>query len=234
MSAAWAPSASACENISFDGSDYTVCRADPAADDLQLWLNDDEGDVFGTYDRLEQYLARNGQKLSFALNGGMYHEDRRPVGLYVEDGTELMRLVTREGPGNFGLLPNGVFCFGDGQASIEESREFQSTNRTCRFATQSGPMLVIDGNLHPRFRPESTSTFIRNGVGVTTDGTVVFAISNSVVNFDEFARLFRDRLEAPNALFLDGNVSRLFSENLARHDIGFPIGPIVGVARPAD
>jgi uncharacterized protein YigE (DUF2233 family) len=95
-------------------------------------------------------------------------------------------------------------------------------------------MLVIDGALHPRFIPGSKSLNIRNGAGVAPDGTLWLAISDLPVNFHDFARLFRDRLGTPNALYLDGRVSRLFARDLGRHDLGFPIGPILGIAVPRD
>jgi len=98
------------------------------------------------------------------MNAGMYHPDRRPVGLFVQDGVELARIVTSAGPGNFGMLPNGVFCAGADFAVIE-SRDFAARQPTCALATQSGPMLVIDGTLHPTFLADSTSRYLRNGVG---------------------------------------------------------------------
>jgi uncharacterized protein YigE (DUF2233 family) len=166
------------------------------------------------------------------MNAGMYHRDLAPVGLYIEEGTEVTPLVTREGPGNFGLLPNGVFCIGE-TFRVIESRTFKEDRPDCRFATQSGPMLVIGGKLHPRLLPGSDSLNIRNGVGVSKDGTrAVFAISNDEVNFDAFARLFRDALGLPDALYFDGNISRLYAPSLDRHDGGFPMGPIVGTVVP--
>ena len=105
----------------------------------------------------------------------------------------------------------------------------------CRFATQSGPMLVIDGAICTRsFMPDSDITYIRNGVGVSADGSrAVFAISNDRVNFHAFARLFRDDLGLPHALYFDGNISRLYAPEIERDDIGFRMGPIVGVVVPA-
>ena len=115
-----------------------------------------------------------------------------------------------------------------------ETSVFVARTPECRSATQSGPMLVIDGALHPRFLPESTSRYIRNGVGTSPDGSrAVFAISNNVVSFYEFALLFRDHLGVPNALYLDGNISRVRAPDLGRDDAGFTtIGPIIGVVEP--
>ena len=116
--------------------------------------------------------------------------------------------------------------------AVIETLTFDMQKPTCRFASQSGPMLVIGGELHPRFLVESDSLYIRNGVGVSADGkTAYFAISNAAVNFYVFARLFRDGLGAPNALFFDGHISRLYAPQLGRSDIGFPIGPMVGVVK---
>jgi len=101
------------------------------------------------------------------------------------------------------------------------------------YATQSGPMLVIDGALHPRFLPDSTSRYVRNGVGTSADGKrTVFAISRNAVTFHEFGRLFRDGLDLPNALYFDGNISRLYAPSIGRNDAGFAMGPVVGVVVP--
>ncbi|MGL5010739.1 MAG: phosphodiester glycosidase family protein [Paracoccaceae bacterium] len=222
----------ACRDLTFEGEGYTVCDVQ-AGEDLRLFSQGPNGNL-GSFGAVNDMLAQNGEALTFAMNAGMYHADRTPVGLYIENGIEQTPLVTRDGPGNFGLLPNGVFCIADTFAVIE-SRSFAVSAPTCRFATQSGPMLVIDGALHPRFLPDSDSYNIRNGVGVSTDGrTAIFAISNAFVNFHTFARLFRDELGLPNALFLDGSISRLYAPNLDRNDTGFPMGPIIGTVTVAN
>lgn len=229
-----APAAhAACEVRAFDDQDYTVCSFDPATDDIRLFRADETGTIFGSFFRLKNHLAERDQTLTFAMNGGMYHPDRSAVGLYIENGGDPeQRLITSDGPGNFGLLPNGVFCFGDGHAAVIESLRFQAEAPTCPNATQSGPMLVIDGDLHPRFLPDSDSRYIRNGVGVDDAGRVWFAISDDPVTFHEFGRLFRDGLNTPNALFLDGNISRIYAPEVGRVDAGFPMGPIIGVVTP--
>jgi uncharacterized protein YigE (DUF2233 family) len=226
---AWA----ACNTGVFEGIPYSVCTVDPTTDNLRFWHKDDGGLVWGSFDRLADALHSDGQDLIFAMNGAMYHEDREPVGLYIEAGGLRSPIATREGPGNFGMLPNGVLCLSGGSAQIVESREFADLGLTCDYAMQSGPLLVDGGTLHPRLLPSGTSQLIRNGVGLRPDGVLVFAISDAPVRFHRFARLFRDHLGAPDALFIDGNVSRLFAPELSRNDLGFPMGPIVGVIRPA-
>jgi uncharacterized protein YigE (DUF2233 family) len=221
----------ACRDISFEDAPYTICEIAPGSD-LRLFLNGPDG-ALGSFAAVNNVLAGHGEALTFAMNAGMYHADRAPVGLYIEGGEELAPIITSDGPGNFGLLPNGVFCIGNAFAVIE-ARSFEASPPACRYATQSGPMLVIDGALHPRFLPDSDSYNIRNGVGVRPDGTAVFAISGTRVNFHSFARLFRDELGTPNALFLDGSISRLYAPELDRDDAGFPMGPIVGLVTVAN
>ncbi|WP_417604140.1 phosphodiester glycosidase family protein [Primorskyibacter flagellatus] len=219
-----------CRDLSHEGNDYTICEADVSNDEIRLFLNADDGSLYGHFSAISDALAKEGATLGFAMNGGMYHDDRSPVGHYVENGQEQMRVVPNAGPGNFGLLPNGVFCIRDGRADVFETLDYVDSAPECRFATQSGPMLVIDGELHPRFLPDSTSRYIRNGVGTGPDGKrVVFAISNNAVTFHEFGLLFRDVLDVPNALFLDGNISRMYSRQLNRSDFGWRLGPIIGV-----
>ena len=221
-----------CRDVTFEDQPYTVCEA-PSGADVRLFLNGADAAPLGSFEAVNRALAPEGRALVFAMNGGMYHPDRSPVGLYIENGESRRDLVTSSGGGNFGLVPNGVFCVRDnGGFAVIETRAFAANPPACRFATQSGPMLVIEGALHPRFLPESDSLYIRNGVGVTPDGRALFAISGRAVNFHTFARFFRDALGTPNALYLDGSISRLFAPELRRNDFGFAMGPILGLVAP--
>ena len=228
-----------CETQSYQGHDYTVCSFDPSVSDIRLFLNDDKGDVFGGFNAVNAQLAKSGEQLAFAMNAGMYHKDRRPVGLYIESGQELQNINTNAGPGNFHLLPNGVFWLSQFEddvatykgAGVASAQSYIATSKNVMDATQSGPMLVIDGKLHPKFKPASTSLKIRNGVGQKGD-TLYFVKSEAPVNFHEFASFYKDELGAENALFLDGTISRLYAQNLGRNDFGARMGPIVGVVVP--
>jgi uncharacterized protein YigE (DUF2233 family) len=224
--------AAACGPERFESLTFTVCAVSSDAD-IRLFLDGSDGRKLGSFERLTDEADARGLRVTMAMNAGMYHPDRAPVGLYIEEGHELSGLVTRASKGNFGLLPNGVFCLGPDGPQIVESRRFRADRPSCRYASQSGPMLVIDGALHPRFLPDSTSRYVRNGVGVSADGaTIYFVISDEPVTFHEFARLFRDGLGTPDALYFDGNISRLYAPEIGRNDIGFPMGPIVAVLTP--
>jgi uncharacterized protein YigE (DUF2233 family) len=268
----------ACREETAGAATYAVCEFDPKTDDLRLFLRDADGATYGEFDAVNAALGQKGERLVFAMNAGMYHKDRTPVGLYVENGEELKKISTKDGPGNFHLKPNGVFWIDkEGVAGVTETEAFRarfqvpksadaasaappspacgrgqgegSSKRESRsldapsplaplpqagegkvcYATQSGPMLVIDGAIHPKFLVDATSRKRRNGAGVREDGVVVFAISDSAVTFHEFASYFRDALKTPNALYLDGTISRLHAPEIGRNEPGLPMGPIVGV-----
>jgi uncharacterized protein YigE (DUF2233 family) len=216
-----------CRDVTFEDLPYTVCQVEQGQE-LRLFLNGPNG-AYAGFSAVNDDLGAQGKTLAFAMNAGMFQPDLSPVGLYVENGAQVTQIITSDGPGNFGLLPNGVFCIGKKFAVIE-SRKFAKSPPNCRYASQSGPMLVIGGKLHPLFKPNSDSLHIRNGVGVSADGkTAFFAISNQPVNFASFARLFRDQLHTPNALYFDGSISRIYAPELGRSGAGFSIGPIVGL-----
>ena len=224
--------AAVCAPKNFDGANFTVCAFDPRRDDIRLFWKGADGKPYGSLAALAEALKSKGERLVFAMNAGMFAEDQSPVGLYVENRVKLHGADTRAGASNFHMKPNGVFWIGDGAAGVTETSRYLADPPAARYATQSGPMLIVDGKIHPRILPTGTSAKIRNGVGACDGGAVVFAIADEPVNFDAFARLFRDGLGCQNALFLDGSVSSLYAPELKRDDELEPIGPIVGVVKP--
>lgn len=211
------------------GKKFTIRRVDLQKEQLRLFLRDSNNQPIKSFTNLDAMLAAKGERLTFAMNAGMYHGDFSPVGLCVVDGKQLAPLNLTDNPGNFFLKPNGVFCITDRGAKIVESSKFPAIKAKVRLATQSGPMLVIDGKLHPAFIDGSRNRLFRNGVGVVSANEVVFAISEEPVNFYEFATLFRDVLHCPNALFLDGTISSLHAPELKRSDKKMDLGPIIGI-----
>jgi uncharacterized protein YigE (DUF2233 family) len=223
-----------CETISAAGHLYTICTFDVRQARLRLFLADAGGRPYGGFSAVAEALKPQGDMLAFAMNAGMFRTDFRPLGLYVEAGRQLSPANTRAGVGNFHMKPNGIFYFDSKTAGIMETGRFLEAGLKPDYATQSGPMLVIDGALHPKIEPSGTSAKIRNGVGVKDGHIVIFAISEEPVTFYEFATLFRDRLGCPDALFLDGSVSSLYAPEVGRDDDGLlPLGPIVGVVEKA-
>ena len=218
--------------MTFDDDAYVVCTFDVAHDDLRLYWRDSGGKPYGNFTSLQQGLKAAGRKLVFAMNAGMYQTDLRPVGLYIEDGKPVRRANTRDGEGNFHLKPNGVFWIGDKTAGVVETTKYLASPPPARYATQSGPMLVVDGHIHPKIQPTGESEKIRNGVCVLDGAKAIFVISDDSVTFHAFARLFKDRLGCANALFLDGSISALYAPELGRDDEFVPIGPIVAVTAP--
>ena len=218
-----------CEDIKFEDNKYAVCAYGQKGADIRVFLRDGGGSYYGSFSSLRRDLEKKGETLAFAMNAGMYHADYRPVGLYIENGVEVTKVSTARGPGNFHLQPNGVFYVGRAGAGVMETRQYLRQRPQASFATQSGPMLVINGAIHPKFSVDSESQKVRNGVGICAGGQIVFAISDGGVTFHEFARLFRDRYKCANALFLDGSISALYAPQLKRADGWRPMGPIVGV-----
>jgi uncharacterized protein YigE (DUF2233 family) len=186
-----------------------------------------------SFQMLQASLGARLDEVAFALNGGMFDEAGAPIGLMVEDRREVHKINRRAGGGNFHLAPNGVLLIhGDGRAEVVNSDAYRPVPDVA-FATQSGPMLVIDGKLHPKFDADGTSRYVRNAVGIAPDGTPLFVITTDVVSFGKLARFFRDRLKVRDALYLDGSVSSLWDPAGGRMDDFAELGPIIVAFKPA-
>lgn len=213
---------------SFTFTDERFVSYTTSPDNIIMHWKDDSGKRLGSLKAFRQFVESKGKKLDFAMNGGMYQPGRSPLGLYIENRTMLSSIDTSDGKGNFYLKPNGIFYIDiNNKASIITTPEYKANN-TIRFATQSGPMLVIDGKIHSSFVEGSKNTNIRNGVGILPNGKVVMAMSKEKINFYDFASYFK-KLGCKNALYLDGLVSRTYcpSQNWTQTDGNF--GVIIGV-----
>ena len=219
------PQDSPCESRNFDGSRFTICSAEGQL--IEVRTSGADGQPYRNFAALEADLGERANDVALAMNAGMYDEEGNAIGLLIEERKELQPINRRDGYGNFHMKPNGVFLVRrDGSAEVVTSEDYEPSDDIA-FATQSGPMLVIDGKLHPRFETDGQSRHFRNGVGIAKDGTALFAISEDPVSFGKFARLYRDELGAENALYFDGSVSSLWDPANGRRDSHSEIGPMV-------
>ncbi len=228
---AWVAAGPLCSPLTYGGNAYSVCRVDLREIRLETFNLDGKGAPLGSFTALAESLSAEGKELGFAMNAGMFDEALKPIGLYVENGAQAKKLNRRDGYGNFHVKPNGVFYITGDRAGVAATDAYVKLNEKPDFATQSGPMLVIDGKIHPKFSQTGMSYKMRNGVGVLDAHTAIFVISENAVNFYDFALLFRDGLKCANALFFDGTVSSLYSPELGRNDGFAALGPMVGAVK---
>ena len=231
LQSVWVAAGPLCSPLSYGGNAYSVCRVELRETPLELFNLDGQGAPLGSFAALAESLSAEGKELGFAMNAGMFDEGLKPIGLYIENGTQAKKLNRRDGYGNFHVKPNGVFYIKGDRVGVAATDAYVKLGEKPDFATQSGPMLVIDGKIHPKFSPGGMSYKMRNGVGVLDAHTAIFAISENAVNFHDFALLFRDGLKCANALFFDGTVSSLYSPELGRNDGFAALGPMVGAVK---
>ena len=220
---------SACRQVIFENTPLTDCIASPERHRIATALAGPDGN----FRSLTAFAAsRDPKTIAFAVNAGMFDEAGDPIGYFVSGGERTKELNTAEGEGNFHMRPNGVF-FGTGDKwEIRTSEDFlKNVGERPDFGTQSGPMLVVNGKLHPEVRADGPSRTIRNAVGVDDEGRAHFVISAAPISFGKLARFYRDELNVKNALYLDGSVSQLWNPATERLDTGAPIGPILVVER---
>lgn len=194
---------------------------------LRLFLkNSNNQQYYKSFNSVQEHLKQC-ERLSFAMNAGMFHPGFSPVGLYVERTKVIQSLNKSKGLGNFFLQPNGVLGWNKKQALILTTQQYSRRDFNVDYATQSGPMLVIDGKINSLFLPDSQSNKIRNGVGIRNN-KLYFVISKNSVSFYKFAQFFQRNLSVEQALYLDGSISSLYVQKDKRNDQQFAMGPMVG------
>ncbi len=209
--------------------DYAVAEV-PSTEvkNIQMFYKDQSGNRFWNIWNVKQFVEEQGKQLVFAMNGGMYTPLFKPVGLYIDRGKEIQPINLKNGDNNFCWKPNGVFAIDNGgKAQVTVSEKFSPSN--IRFATQSGPMILINGKMHDGF-DKSTSTYIRNAVGVKSNGDVFFCISLKAVTFQQLAE-FMLKNNCLNALYFDGSVSEMYCPQNNQWDCGSSFGVIVGYVK---
>jgi len=222
---------SACENVTFEDVALTHCVADPAQHRIGMVNLGPDKQPFASLAAFAKTV--DPATIAFAINGGMYGDDLKPIGYYVEKGERRVELNRGDGDGNFYMKPNGVFFGSGGKWRVLGSNTFFNTvGDRPEFGTQSGPLLLDNGKLHPEIQDDGPSKAIRNAVGVDASGKAHFVISDAPISFGQLARYFRDTLKVSNALYLDGAVSSLWDPAGGRQD-GGRVGPIIVVTKRA-
>lgn len=208
--------------------DFVVYPVDTKNEKIEFFWKNNQNQPFRNIQNLKKYATTKNQDLKFAMNGGMFIENNIPKGLYIENFNTLHPIDTLSGEGNFYLKPNGIFYITRSNESAVISTENFRTDSDIRFATQSGPMLIINGKMNPIFQKNSGNLNIRNGVGILKNGNPVFVMSKKKINFYDFASFFKS-LGCKNALYLDGFVSRAYfpEENWIQEDGDF--GVMIGI-----
>jgi uncharacterized protein YigE (DUF2233 family) len=188
---------------------YVILRVDLNAARIKLLWRNPAGLSYGSLG--EAYRQLGGDLLALT-NAAIYSENQAPEGLHIEGDITLSPLNLENGDGNFYWKPNGVFYVTDAGAGIVESEKFNSLNERggIHEATQSGPLLVIDGEVNHNLKPGSQSLYVRNGIGVKSAAEVYILISEDEVSLYDFAAVFTEQLHCPNALYLDGCVSQMY------------------------
>ena len=198
---------------------------------LDFYLKNNQGQFIHNFGNLKTYVESQQKTLLFAMNGGMYQKDFSPQGLYIENQKLIQKIDHANGGGNFYLKPNGIFYLTmNHEAKICKTENFKN-DKHIKYATQSGPMLVIDGQIHPAFIKGSSNVNIRNGVGILPNLQIIFAMSKKEINFYDFAEFFKS-IGCQQALYLDGFVSRTYlpEKNWIQEDGNF--GVIIGWTNP--
>lgn len=210
---------------------FVIYQVNPKTQNIKFYWKNNRNETLKSIEHLKNEVESGNEKLIFAMNGGMFEPDNSPKGLYIENFKLLKSIDTLNGSGNFYLPPNGIFYITkDNQAGIVETHKYKQ-NTTTRYATQSGPMLLINGKINPIFKEDSKNLNIRNGVGISENGDVIFAMSKKEINFHNLAQLFKE-MGCKNALYLDGFVSRTYlpEKNWIQKDGNF--GVIIGITAP--
>jgi uncharacterized protein YigE (DUF2233 family) len=226
--------AGTCRAATFENSDFTDCIAAPKRQKIRTILNGKDDMPLRDLSHLKSSLGNESASVAFAMNAGMFDDAGKPIGYYVEDNNRSKKLNRNKGGGNFHLLPNGVFYGDDMNWHIKTADDFaDAVTKRPYFGTQSGPMLLINGALHPKIAEDGQSVNIRNAVGIDAQGRAHFVISEVPVSFGRLARYMRDELHCTDALYLDGTVSSLWYPAGGRLDSGFPLGPLIAVMKTA-
>lgn len=219
-----------CETKPFNGATYEMCTYTNKNLPFKMFWKKPDGTAYGSFAVLNKELAKRHEKILFATNAGPYQSDLSPVGLYIEDGKELLPIKKPSDPGdgNLFIRPNGVTYIDHGTVGVLTTEEYMAAGLKPEYANQSGPMLTLNGEISKRLDAHSTSLKTRDGVCLIPPDKVVFSITQNLVSLHTYAA-FLQSIGCKNGLSLDTTVSSFFSPELKRNDVFIPIGPMIAL-----
>jgi len=229
------PLSAAPEDITWEKGTYLVYRVDPQTETLRLFWKDNQGLPLKNFSNLRAHCAGEKIDLHFAMNAGIFGRTFAPLGLHVENGQTLVPLNRKRGEGNFFFRPNGVFLLSGNRPFIRETPELQTFKDRIDQATQSGPLLLRRGKIHPGLRADSPHLYTRNGIGIDSRGGIVLVWARTPITLHAFARFFQENRKCPDALYLDGSISSAWHRDhsfVSWSDYAGLIG-VVGTGKPA-
>lgn len=188
--------------------EFRYYQPDLANENIKIfWLNAD-GEPYLSLDNLMQEQQNKGTPLLFAMNGGIYSDDARPGGLYIENYQKIKDVNLNNGKDNFHTKPNGVFYMQGDIPHITVSENFTDAP-DISMAVQSGPLLIHNGTIFSHFTNDSQSEYIRNGACITTDNQLYFIQSLTPSNMYRFALTAQKKFACQEFLYLDGFISHM-------------------------
>lgn len=199
--------------------DFVSYKANPKKDSIKFFYKDADGKRYETFDNIQKHISG---KLVFAMNGGMFLDDHSPCGLYIENGKVIRKINEYSKSGVFYITKSGKAFVCD-EADVPEIS-------TIRYATQSLPVLLKDGEINPRLKQESPSIYTRSGVGILPNGDILFAISKTEINLWRFAKYFEEK-GCINALYLDGGISEMYYPERQMTTSYGNFGVIIGIVK---
>lgn len=224
-------------SLSFRGIKYEVVITDNFKTNISFHHKNKKGKRYLSLGNVKKDLENEGRNILMLTNGGMYTPESDPEGLYIENYKELYPIDTGSSEVflNFYMHPNGVYYIDKyDHAHITTTPQYVELSKdstfVVKYATQSGPMLRIDGKMHHKFNKGSKSKKLRSGVGIYNDLSV-FAITRGVSNFYDFSSFFDEVFHCENALFLDGVISRMYEPKLSSNDLGGVFGVIISITQ---
>lgn len=225
------PTGNKAESYKKQESTYDTYQVDVTQSRVRFYWTDDKKNKLKSFERLKQQIEKEHRTLIFATNAGIYSDENVPIGLHMEDGKTLTNLNLNDGFGNFYLKPNGIFYLNQRKngAGIVRSERFDSLAHSMSYATQSGPMLLENGEILSIFGKKSPNRNIRSGVGIIDSNQIVFVISREPVTFYEFAAFFKETFHCKTALYLDGTISKMYLPPLKRYDLDGNFGAMIAI-----